>query len=67
MTLEPLTQVQRNVNKAARLTHAADPNDGLTVRFLRSETTGHQTGDVRVVNKQKALSCIASGVAELAE
>jgi len=55
-----ITDEQRAKNKAARLRNAADPNDGLTIRYFDS-------GSTVVVSKAKALAVIQKGEAELAE
>lgn len=64
--MNALTQEQRDAHKAQRLKHAADPNDGLTIRFLKQHGA-NVAGSVGVFSKSRALALIAAGTAELAE
>ena len=66
MTLEPITDAQREANKANRLKHAADKADGVTVRLLQQSEYG-VAGRFVVVSPHKASSLINSGLAERAE
>jgi hypothetical protein len=64
---EPISDDQRAANKARRLgARGAEPNDGLTVRFIKTCSSG-VAGETAVVLRGPALALIREGIAESAE
>jgi hypothetical protein len=62
----PITPEQRVHNKAVRLRHAGSPTDGLTVRFLKTCSSG-AVATTGVIASNLALKLISEGIAESAE
>ena len=62
----PISAEQRAHNKALRLRHGGSPDDGLTVRFLKTCPSG-AAGETLVVDAGYARRYIADGTAESAE
>ena len=68
--LTPISEAQRAENKARRLAIAArlagGPNDGLTIRFWKTCSSGAE-GQTAIVESNLALRLINAGAAESAE
>ena len=64
--MEAITQERRDAHKAHRLKHAADKNDGLTVRLLETTSAG-PAGKFVILSTSRARDLVRAGKAEHAE
>jgi len=66
--MTPMTAQEKATNRAKRLTEAASPLDGITVRILHKFAShGTEPGAVVILSKDTAEQAIRDGLAELAE